>query len=209
VRKLNEHKKAYRSQRPHLAWQFVLFGHNEHEVVAARELAEELGMKFVPKLSWDPRFSPVRDQALVRKVAGAASREEYRQQHGVAYGQAYCHSLWDEPQINWDGKVLGCARNFWGDFGGNAFEDGLVASINNPKIQYARRMLLGDEAPRADIPCATCDVYTTRTAKGVSLRRGLPYRIYAAAKSVYRQCGLQHSTALHKVRQRLRNIRLR
>ncbi len=31
-------------------------------------------------------------------------------------------------------KVLGCCRNFWGDFGGNAFTDGLVSSLNNEKI---------------------------------------------------------------------------
>jgi hypothetical protein len=54
-----------------------------------------------------------------------------------------CHELWDMPQVNWDGKVLGCCRNFWGDFGGNAFTDGLIESLNNEKIAYARKCCAG------------------------------------------------------------------
>jgi MoaA/NifB/PqqE/SkfB family radical SAM enzyme len=202
VRKLNDYKTKYRSPYPHLAWQFVLFGHNEHEILVAKNLADELGMKFIPKLSWEPAFSPARDQALVRREVGAASREEYRQQHGVDYKQAICHQLWDSPQINWDGKVLGCCRNFWGDFGGNAFDDGLVNSINNAKIQYARRMLLGNESPRADIPCTTCDIYLTMQANRRWLHRGWLFKARAAVRAVYRRLGLHHSIAFHKLRQR-------
>ena len=72
---------------------------------------------------------------------------------------ATCHQLWDAPQINWDGKVLGCCWNYWGDFGGNAFTDGLVESLNNPKIAYARDMLRGEQPARDDIPCSTCSLY--------------------------------------------------
>ena len=56
------------------------------------------------------------------------------------------------PQINWDGKVLGCCVNHRGDFGGNAFRDGLTASVNTEQIQYARAMLLGHAPPRAAPP---------------------------------------------------------
>jgi hypothetical protein len=48
----------------------------------------------------------MRDQELLRKEIGAASREEYKQQHSVAYMQAICHQLWDQPQINWDQKTV-------------------------------------------------------------------------------------------------------
>ena len=48
--------------------------------------------------------------------------------------QEICHQLWDAPQINWDGKILGCCRNFWGDFGGNAFTEGLFQSVNSGQM---------------------------------------------------------------------------
>ncbi len=73
--------------------------------------------------------------------------------------QDICHQLWDMPQINWDGKNLGCCRNFWGDFGGNAFTNGLEACLNSEKMSYARDMLLGLKEARDDIPCTTCNIY--------------------------------------------------
>lgn len=32
VRKINAFKHQYNSQQPRLNWQFVIFGHNEHEI---------------------------------------------------------------------------------------------------------------------------------------------------------------------------------
>jgi hypothetical protein len=167
VRRINEFKKLYASPYPAMTWQYVVFGHNEHEVTAARALAAELGMKFFAKLSWDPDFSPVRDPERMMRETGlpAATREEFRQKSGVDYTQSICRQLWLEPQVNWDGKMLGCCRNFWGEFGGNAFTDGLQAAVNSEPMRYARRMLQGAEPPRADIPCTTCDLYKHREHK--------------------------------------------
>ncbi|MFO0994779.1 MAG: SPASM domain-containing protein [Hyphomicrobiales bacterium] len=160
IRAINEFKRRYESPYPALRWQFVVFGHNEHEIPLARAMARELSMEFVVKLSWDDDVSPVRDKETVRKATGgAASRDEFDALHGRDYMLGLCHQLWDQPQINWDGKVLGCCRNFWGEFGGNAFRDGLEQSINGEKIAYAREMLLGRNAAREDIPCTSCEIY--------------------------------------------------
>ncbi len=164
IRAINRYKEEQGSRYPLLGWQFIVFGHNQHEIHAARKLAAELGMSFVLKLSWDESFSPVhrpeelKGQLRIRSI----SREEFRREHGRDYMQPLCEQLWSAPQINWDGKVLGCCRNFWGDFGGNAFRDGLSGSINNEKITYARAMLRGQSEARPDIPCNTCDIYMHR-----------------------------------------------
>jgi MoaA/NifB/PqqE/SkfB family radical SAM enzyme len=160
IRAINEHKKRYQSDLPNLVWQFVVFGHNEHEIPAARAMAAELAMAFRTKLTWDSKFSPIRDRAFVAAQTGEpVTREEFEQTHNEKYASAICLQLWDDPQINWDGKVLGCCRNFWGDFGGNAFTDGLVESLDNERIIYAREMLTGRKPARNDIPCTTCDMY--------------------------------------------------
>ncbi|MEO6030183.1 MAG: glycosyltransferase [Candidatus Binatia bacterium] len=160
IGKINEHKRRTGSRFPHLVWQFVVFGHNEHEIAAARRMAEARGMEFRTKLTWDDAFSPIRDHALVRAtVGGPTTRAEYEALNGRKYAHTICEQLWDEPQINWDGKVLGCCRNFWGDFGGNAFADGLDASLRHEKMVYARTMLRGQAPPRDDIPCTTCEMY--------------------------------------------------
>lgn len=171
IRKINLFKKQYDSQYPLLTWQFVIFGYNEHEIPLAESLASDLQMKFRVKLSWDPEFSPVRNIKFIREKAGAASRVEYKETFGVPYFQEICHQLWDQPQINWDGKLLGCCRNFWGDFGSNVFVEGLEKSLNNEKIRYARNMLLGKLVARDDIPCTTCELYLDMAREGKWLQR--------------------------------------
>jgi MoaA/NifB/PqqE/SkfB family radical SAM enzyme len=176
IQRINDFKNWYRSLYPRLLWQFVVFGHNEHEIPLARKLASDLDMEFRVKLSWGADFSPVRNREFVRKQVGldAATRAEFREKHGSDYMQAICHQLWDQPQINWDGRVLGCCRNFWGDFGGNAFKDGLLRSVNNEKIEHAREMLLGKKAARPDIPCTSCEIYLEMKADQKWLKRDLP-----------------------------------
>jgi hypothetical protein len=90
---------------------------------------------------------------------------------GRDYSQGICNQLWDAPQVNFDGKMLGCCRNFWGDFGSNAFTEGLAASVNSEKMTYARKMLRGDAASREDIPCATCEIYLGMQRRGKWLER--------------------------------------
>ncbi len=202
VRKINRFKQQHRSDYPQLTWQFVVFGHNEHEIPTAKQLASDLGMKFCLKLSWDAGFSPIRDQEFVKKEVGATSRDEFRKKYGADYIQGICHLLWDAPQINWDGKVLGCCRNIWGDFGReNAFEDGLLNSINSEKIEYARGMLLGKKVAREDIPCTTCSIYLGMRADGKWLQRRGSTLLYRALKFIYGSFGSGH------LRQWLKNSR--
>jgi hypothetical protein len=137
-------------------------------------MARELDMDFYPHVNWNSNFSPVRDPEAVRAATGmsAASRDEYEALHGKSYYEYVCHQLWDDPQINWDGKVLGCCINYWGDFGGNAFRDGLRASVNTEQIVYARKMLRGHAPSREDIPCTQCEFYEGMRKRAQWLERG-------------------------------------
>jgi MoaA/NifB/PqqE/SkfB family radical SAM enzyme len=174
IERLNHFKQKHRSEFPQLTWQFVVFGHNEREIPAAREMAARLGMGFYAKISWDATFSPIRDREFVRAQTSelAITRQEYEQIHGRQYLSGICHQLWDGPQFNWDGKNLGCCRNFWGNFGGNAFVDGFRACFNHKKMRYARAMLRGRKPPRDDIPCSTCEIYHSMRRRSDWIKRG-------------------------------------
>lgn len=136
-------------------------------------MAAKLAMEFRTKLTWDEKFSPIRDKEYVRAQTGvqAVTREEFERQHDHKYANGISHQLWDDPQINWDGKLLGCCRNFWGDFGGNAFTDGLIESVNNERMAHAREMLSGRKPPRDDIPCTTCDMYHAMRDRGDFIKK--------------------------------------
>ena len=167
--KINEFKRQYNTPRPHLRWQFIVFGHNEHEIKAARKLAEKLQMTFKPKLNFSSTYSPVRnrEQVMIDTGLPVTSRKENWGKFGrdhVSFGDdhvSFCTSLWTDPQINWDGKVLGCCVNYWGQWGGNAFAESLEDCLNSENLIYAREMLLGNLPGRDGIPCADCDIYAS------------------------------------------------
>lgn len=166
IRAINRHKKRYASKYPILNWQFIVFSHNRHEVAAARSLAGELGMRFTEKLPWQDETAPAGDAPAPAGNGKPTSRKEYRERYGASYQQEICRQLWRMPQVNWDGRMLGCCRNFWGEFGGNVFEDGLERAANSERMQYARDMLTGRRPARDDIPCTTCDLYLERRKSG-------------------------------------------
>jgi MoaA/NifB/PqqE/SkfB family radical SAM enzyme/mannose-6-phosphate isomerase-like protein (cupin superfamily) len=175
IERINHYKSKYKSKYPILSWQFVAFGHNTHEIGTARKMAANLKMNFYVKLSWDDLytqpFSPVTDKDLIGKETGlgVSSRQEYLGKTGKEYIDESCLHLWKQPQINFDGRVLGCSCNYRGDFG-NVFKDGLVECLNNEKINYARGMLLGMRESRDDIPCAGCKLYESRKKRSAWIK---------------------------------------
>jgi hypothetical protein len=159
IEKINKYKIKYKSEYPKLFWQFIIFGHNEKEIPEARKKAKSLGMTFKTKLNWDNSFSPVEDKGFVMREGGLAvvSRKEFKEKYKNEY-KVPCTQLWKEPQINWDGKLLGCCVNRYSDYG-NVFLSSLKKSLKGERYTYAKRMLLGKADPRNDIPCVQCQVF--------------------------------------------------
>lgn len=165
IQKINAYKQSYQSNKPELIFQFIIFGHNENQIEAANMMAKLLQMKFDPKLNWYTDFFPVANRERVRQLMGYADRKEYLELEDKHCMRHQCYEMWHNPQINWDGKLLGCSRNFWGYYEENVFEAGLRASMNNEKIQYVREMLMGNQPHRPDIPCTNCGVYRSMVNK--------------------------------------------
>lgn len=159
IKKLNEFKEKYNSELPELTWQFVIFGHNEHEIPIAKKMAKELNMSFKPKLNWSKEFSPVKNKEFVRQESGlgAADRKEFKDKNKKEY-MLLCTQLWKSPGINWDGKLIGCCVNKTVSFG-NVFESGLDACLSSKKYNYMKKVVLGQAPNREDLPCFKCANY--------------------------------------------------
>jgi MoaA/NifB/PqqE/SkfB family radical SAM enzyme len=175
VRRIVALKKQHRSRLPLLRWQFVAFGHNQHEIPKAREMARDLGMEFHVKLSWDdlytPAFSPVSDRKSIEKETGlgVADRQEYEEIFGRSYIAATCHQLWLRPRINYDGRLLGCSINHWDDFG-NVFADGMEASLHSERMRSTKEALMGYREMDEASPCRRCQVYRSMRRNGAWVR---------------------------------------
>jgi hypothetical protein len=161
IKVINSFKEKYRTKYPILRWQFIVFGHNEHELPLARKMAKVLNMDFYPKTNWNSEYSPIMDKKFVKAETGwnILTRENYKEATGKNFVRHTCLALWHSPRISWDGRVTGCCWNVWSDFGGNAFTDGYIDCINSDKIQYAKKMILGLVKPHPDIPCSSCEIF--------------------------------------------------
>lgn len=171
VEKINFYKKKYKSELPILNWKFIVFGHNEHEIPLAKKMAKKLKMniEFTPNCM--PEYSPLKNEKKVIKQTGMLTTdlaphvmlEEYNNQLSDWF---YCAFLWEEPQINWDGKILGCCSLYNDDFGGNAFKEGFLKAMNHPKMIYAKNMLTHKAPPAEGIPCTHCYAFEDLMASG-------------------------------------------
>lgn len=158
IEKLNFYKKVYTSEFPKLSWQFIIFGHNEHEILEAKEMSKKLNMAYIPKLNFS-MFSPVINASKVKKDSGliASSRIEYKNLTKKDYKRPCCQ-LWFSPQISWDGKVLGCCVNKWKSLG-NVFEDNLKSVLNSKLYFKTLKVLKGLEIIDDEIPCNYCPTF--------------------------------------------------
>ena len=109
------------------------------------------------------------DEPSARAASGldVVSFEDHFETTGSTLVKKFCHQLWNEPQINWDGKLLGCCMNTWSDFGRNVFKTG---NLRTERIEYAKRMLLGEAPARDDIPCTACGEYAAMRASDKWIR---------------------------------------
>ena len=178
IKKINFYKNKYHSKFPLLHWQFVVFGHNEHEIGIARALAAKLNMSFIAGLAWVESWSPIRDREFVKREARLpfATKGEFLKEKGGHYDRILCTQLWIDPQINWDGRMFGCCKNGWQDFG-DVFQEGLVNVFNSERLNYARDMLMGKNAPREDVPCASCELYREISAHKSWISTGFIRRV--------------------------------
>jgi MoaA/NifB/PqqE/SkfB family radical SAM enzyme len=159
IRQIQSWKRRYWSSFPRLTWQFVVFEHNHHELEQARQKARELGMAFVAKTSWGGLHGTQPPQAANR--GGDSERRRIE--------RSACAQLWQAPQINHDGRLLGCCINHWGDFG-NVFERPLEALLEAAPMQAARRMLMGQTPPQEGVPCSQCSLYHQLCSSGDWIR---------------------------------------
>jgi hypothetical protein len=142
--------------------------HNEEDVIKAKKIAKELKMRIYFTLPWDDYITQNRDMLIKETGLKYLSNKELFEAKKKHY--VNCYILWKSPQINWDGRLLGCCSVFNDDFGVNVFEVGLKNAINSENYKYAKKMLMGKVAiPKnaKNIPCIDCEEYKIMQETGI------------------------------------------
>ncbi len=173
IKKINYFKKKYNSEYPHLFWQFILFGHNEHEIELAKKKAKELGIDIRFKQNYYLNYSPIKNLPLVEKLTGlqvSKDKREFFNDKIETKNKFTCHTLFYTPQIDYNGCLIGCCQIIKEKFNVNVFKLGLQKALNSPDFIYAKHMLTDfSTPPKKDIYCTRCPKYIFLTKQNTPL----------------------------------------
>ena len=159
VQRINAYKKQYGSRLPRLILQFITFPHNEHEIKKIAVMARAMDMDINLKLNVFNGYPPLQNHRQLTEWLGYSNKDSYLEKTGKIYLREICLQLWRSPQVNWDGRLLGCSGNKSVSYAEYALGRAFEREINKGHIQYARKMLMGIAPQRDDIPCSVCDSY--------------------------------------------------
>ena len=122
-------KKQLKSKTPHVIFQFLVVGPNEHQIAEVYALAKKLGVDQVV-LKTAQIYNYENGSPLIPKQEKYA---RYRDNGDGTYGlknklDNHCWKMWHSCVITWDGKVVPCcfdkdAHFVLGDLTKNSFEE--------------------------------------------------------------------------------------
>ncbi len=176
IKKINYFKKKYNSEFPVLHYQFILFGHNEHEIELAKKKAKELNMRMRFRRNNSIEYSPIKNKELVEKQTGLKIYDEKNKMieklFSIKKGRLYaCYTLFYSPQIDYNGDLLGCCQIFLENLGINVFKEGLLNALNSQNVIYTKHMLTDLSIPvKQNLPCAKCSKYRFLKRRGKGLQ---------------------------------------
>ena len=162
IKKLNEYKKKYKKIYPELLWQYIVMDTNdsEEEILKAKEIAKSLDCEIFFKKTWNPDYKPS-NPVMIEKLTGLdfgnddLAFSDFSKKWGVGHP---CISVWNWPQVNWDGRLMLCCCNYFKNIDINVFEIGLEKALQHPIVKKTKKMLMGGKACK-DSPCYNCWVY--------------------------------------------------
>ncbi len=107
ISKLVKWKKELKSATPHIVLQFIVFGHNEHEIEEVKKVGKELGVDEVKIKS-----AQIYDFSHEHLLPSDSKYARYKKENGSYSIKAglmnHCWRMWSSAVITWDGKVIPC-----------------------------------------------------------------------------------------------------
>jgi len=134
-------RKALRSSKPYITWQFLVFRHNEHEIDSAIKMGKKLGVDhvgitkaFIGDKNWIPLNSEYSNYHNETKESNLTF------DYFKSNGNAFCNWPWEAVTINTNGSVSACCsvEEEKDDFG-NFFHQPFEELWNSEMYQTARR----------------------------------------------------------------------
>jgi len=159
MKRLAQKKKEMSVCRTKLVWLFHVFRHNEHEIDAAKETSQKIGIKIkISKMRPDmgKEIFETTQRALERDLAWIPDNPEFVVASKKQKKRIGCKLPWTETMINWDGSVLPCCAVYSEKHAfGNILKNSFREIWNNERYIAARKEILGIKNDKQTI-CHIC-----------------------------------------------------
>lgn len=143
TRNIVEAKKRLKSSTPHIIWQFIVFGHNEHQLEEVKGMAreygvDELAVKSAQIYDYETGSELMPDNSEYSRYDKKAESYSIRNEL-----MNHCWRLWNSCVITWDGKVVPCCFDKDGTYRLGNLSDHSFASIwHNAQYSAFRKQVL-------------------------------------------------------------------
>lgn len=108
TRNLVAWKRKMKSQTPYIIWQFIVFGHNEHEIEDVQKMAKETGVDYLAMKSAQV-YDFETGSDLIPKNEKYARYSKQESKFSIKNKLLnHCWRMWQGCVITWDGKVVPC-----------------------------------------------------------------------------------------------------
>ena len=148
LRLLLSRQKQINSISPRIIWKFLVFRHNEHEIGAAKKLADDLGVEI--KFSFAVTNNDL--TPTLEEFNNSSFKEKFCKEYDLP-----CNQLWRGPVIHSNGDILPCCLVYQKKYVlGNMFNEDFTALWNNYQYQNMRKTVADKLHPDSSIYCTSC-----------------------------------------------------
>lgn len=159
-----EAKKKLQSKTPIVAWQFLLFRHNEHEIETARALSNKMGVDqflmfpaYVPPENpdWVPSEDIRIKYGFLRSDACSIKPEP-----AINQKSSMCKWLWTHLVVSSNGTLTPCCRTSESiPEAGSMFDAETFDDVwNSQGLRSARRFFISGQRQEPRTVCETCPI---------------------------------------------------
>jgi pyruvate-formate lyase-activating enzyme len=132
IREIVDLKKELKSSTPFVELQFLVFRHNEHEMKAAVDLADDVGtdnILFMPAYTEDDRYNSSDNKYHLGRFFPLSKRTD-------------CRHLWSTLSFHWNGNIVPCCYDYKGDVSPGSIVNEDFDQIRNKSVFRVSRQII-------------------------------------------------------------------
>jgi radical SAM protein with 4Fe4S-binding SPASM domain len=155
TKNLVEMKRKMKSRTPYIIWQFIVFGHNEHEIEAVKKIAKDIGVDHLAMKSAQVYDFETGSDLIPNNPKYSRYSKDFAKFSIKNKLLNHCWRMWQGCVITWDGKVVPCCFDKDASYRLGELADKTFTEIWQGQAYHSFRKLLLKSRKNIEI-CKNC-----------------------------------------------------